>query len=98
MHKTLHPRDDTDRLCVSRKGGGRGIDSIQDSVDASIQRLKDYISKRGGRLITANRNNTDNRYINRIKIPENKNEKANTSMDTLSDKQTKSHSRKLRHG
>ena len=38
MHKALHPRDDVDRLCVSRKEGGRGFTSIEDSVDASIQR------------------------------------------------------------
>ena len=34
---------------------------IEDSVDASIQRLEDYIQKRWGRLITATRNNTDTR-------------------------------------
>ena len=43
MHKALHPRDDVDRLYVSRKKGGRGLASIQDSVDASIQRLEDNI-------------------------------------------------------
>ena len=36
MHKELHLRDDVDRLYVSRKEGGRGLDSIEDSVDASI--------------------------------------------------------------
>ena len=41
MHKALHPRDDVDRLYVSRKEGGRGLASIEDSVDASIQRLED---------------------------------------------------------
>ena len=45
MHKALHPRDDIDRLYVSRKEGGRGLASIEDSVDAPIQRLKDYIEK-----------------------------------------------------
>ena len=45
MHKTLHPRVDVDRLYVSRKEGGRGLASIEDSVDASIQRLEDYIEK-----------------------------------------------------
>ena len=45
MHKALHPRDDVDRLYVSRKEGGRGLSSIEDSVDASIQRLEDYIEK-----------------------------------------------------
>ena len=37
MHKALHPRDDVDRLYVSRKEGGRGLASIEDSVDTSIQ-------------------------------------------------------------
>ena len=43
MHEALHLRDDVDRLYVSRKEGGRGLASIEHSVDASIQRLKDYI-------------------------------------------------------
>ena len=43
MHKALHPRDNVDRLYASRKEGGRGLASIEDSVDASIQRLEDYI-------------------------------------------------------
>ena len=63
MHKALHPRDDTDRLYVSKKEG-RGRVSIQDSVDASIQWHKDYINKRRGRLITTIRNNTNNTSIN----------------------------------
>ena len=48
MHKALHPRDDIDRLYVSRKEGGRGLVSTGDSVDASIQRLEDYIEKLEG--------------------------------------------------
>ena len=47
MHKTLHSRDDVDRLYVSSKEGGRGLASIGDSVDALIKLLKDYIEKRG---------------------------------------------------
>ena len=43
MHKALHPKDDVDRLYVSRKQGGRGLASIEDTVDASIHRLEDYI-------------------------------------------------------
>ena len=39
MHKALPPRDDIDRLYVPRKEGGRGLTSIEDSVDASIQWL-----------------------------------------------------------
>ena len=37
MHKALHPRDDIDRLYVSRKERERGLTNIEDSVDASIQ-------------------------------------------------------------
>ena len=44
-HKALHPKDDVDRLYVPRKEGGRGLDSIEGSVDTSIQRLEDYIEK-----------------------------------------------------
>ena len=66
MRKVLHPRDDIDRLYVSRKEGGKGLasteDSIEDSVDASIQQLGDYMKKRGGRLITATRNNRQQKH------------------------------------
>ena len=65
MHKVLYPRDDADRLYMSRKEGGRGLASIEDSVDASIQRLQDYIEKRGKRLIIATINNIDNTRNNR---------------------------------
>ena len=60
MHKALHPRDDVDRIYLSRKEEGRGLASIEDSVDASIQRLEDYIQKHDGGLITATRNETEN--------------------------------------
>ena len=50
-------------LYLSRKGG-RGLASIQNCVDASMQRFKYYINKRGGRLIIAIRHNTDNTSIN----------------------------------
>ena len=41
MQKALHSRD-VDRRYVSRKYEGRGLASIEDSVDASIQRLEGY--------------------------------------------------------
>ena len=66
MHKTLHTRDDVDRLYVLRKEGGRGLASIEDSVDTSIQRLEEYIEKHERRLITAIRKNTDNTIDNRM--------------------------------
>ena len=68
MHKPLHPRDDVDRQYVSRKEGERGLSSIENSVDASIQRLEDYIQKQDRGLITAIRNETDNTMDNRMTI------------------------------
>ena len=50
------------------KEGGRGLASIEDSVDASIQRFEDYIGKHEGRLFTAIRNDTDNTFNNRKTI------------------------------
>ena len=41
---------------------------MENSVDASIQRLKDYIEKCGERMITANRNNTVDTKTNRMEI------------------------------
>ena len=66
MHKALHPEDDVDRLYVSRKDGGRGLASIKDTVDASIQRLVDNIENHERGLITAIRNDTDNTIDDRM--------------------------------
>ena len=41
LHKALHPRDDIDRLYVSRREGGRGLASIEDGIDV----VEDYIEK-----------------------------------------------------
>ena len=68
LHKALPARHDVDRLYVSRKEGGRGLVSIDNSVDASIQRLEEYLQQHGGGLITAIRNNTDNTMDNRMTI------------------------------
>ena len=89
IHKALHPRDDIDRLYVSRKEGGRGLASIEDSFDALIQQLEDYIGKHEWELITATRNDTDYMKTNRMTITKktnkNKNEKKNNSMGILND-------------
>ena len=55
---------------MSRKGGGRELASIEDNVDASIQRREDCILKIGGRLISDIRKNnvimrTNRTIINR---------------------------------
>ena len=66
MHKALHPRDHVDRQYVSRKEGGRELTSIEDSLDASIQRLEHYIEKHERGLITTIRNDTDNTIDDRM--------------------------------
>ena len=90
MQNVLHPRDDVYRLYVSIKG--KEISGVEDSVDTSIQRLGDFIEKCRGKLITATRNNTDNR----TKISRKQKLQKNNSMDILSDKEMIYHTRKLR--
>ena len=68
MHKALPPREDVDRLYISRKEGGRVLVNIEDSVNASIQPLENYIEKHEGGLITAIRNDTDNTMDNTMTI------------------------------
>ena len=42
MHKALHMRVDIDKFIMSRKEGRRGLDGIEDWVEAKIQGLKKY--------------------------------------------------------
>ena len=83
MHKALHHRDDVDRLYVSRKEGGRGLTSDEDTVDASIQRLEDYIEKHERGLITTIRNDTDNTIDERMTTTRGENGRENNSMAAL---------------
>ena len=53
MQKVLHPRDEADSLFESENEGGIELTSIEDSLDASIQRLEDYIAKHKEGLITS---------------------------------------------
>ena len=68
MHKALYPRDDVDRQYVSRKEGEKGLASIENSFDASIQRHEDYIEKHERELITAIPNYPDNTIDGRMTI------------------------------
>ena len=47
---------------------GRGLASIEDNIDASIQRLEDNIEKLERGLITAIKNDSDNTVTNRLTI------------------------------
>ena len=83
MHKARHHREDVDRLYESRKEGGRGLASIEDNIDASIQRLEDYIEKHERRLITAIRNGTDYTIDERMTITRKQNGEKNNCMAAL---------------
>ena len=58
----------------------------------------DHIKKRKGWQITATRNSTNKTRINRSTITKNRRGKNNNCMDISSDKQAKSHTRRLGHG
>ena len=85
MNEVLNPRDDVDRPYVSRKEGGRGLASIEDSVDVSIQRLEDYIEKHERGLITDIRNDTDNTLDDRMTISRKQKWEKNNSMVASND-------------
>ena len=40
MHKVLYPKDDIDKLYVSRKEEERGRFSLEDCVDSTIKRIQ----------------------------------------------------------
>ena len=54
---------------TSRKEGEGGLASIEDNINASIQRLEDYIEKRGRESITTTRK----KHTNNTKTEQNEN-------------------------
>ena len=98
MHKALHPRDDVDRLYVSRKEGGRGLASIEDSVGTSIHRLENYIQKHEERLITATRHKTENTMNNRMTITRKQKWEGKQLYGRFKRLKNISHTTKLGHG
>ena len=61
-------RVNIDRQYVSRKEEGRGLASMEDSIDALIQQLENNIEKRSEGLFTTTRNDTDHTMANRMTI------------------------------
>ena len=59
MYKALHPRDDVDRLFVSRKERGRGLTIIEGCIEEYIQPHEGNIERHDGGLNTVIRNDTD---------------------------------------
>ena len=68
IYKVLHPKDNIVRLYVSRKEG----ESIDVSIDPSIQRLEDYTKKHEGGLITAIGNDINYTKANSMTIKKTK--------------------------
>ena len=70
MYTAFHPRNDKDRLYVTRKEGGRRFDNIKDSLDAWIRWLKNNITNSKERQIIAASNAADSKRTKRTKITE----------------------------
>ena len=62
MHKALHLKDHIDRLYVVKKRR-RGLTSIEDCIDSSIQELEDNIRNIKERLITAANNSIGKNFV-----------------------------------
>ena len=92
MHKVLYPRDDKDRQYVTRKEGGGGFTSIEDSIDVLMWGLEDYIKKSKKDLLQQPLAAlTTQRQTEQQQKLRNQNKKTNNDMDTLNVKLTKSH-------
>ena len=55
MHGALHPKSDVDRLYIPRKEGGRGLQSVEDTVAIAIAGLESYVRISTEAFITAAR-------------------------------------------
>ena len=98
MRKVLHPGNDVERLYMSRRERGSGLASIEDSVDASIQRLEDYIKSAEEDWLQPPQTIQTTQGPAERQLPENKSEKKNNFMDVLSDWQATSQTRKRGRG
>ena len=66
MSSTLWASQEEIIIIINGKERRRGLASIEDTVDASIQRREDYIEKHERGLITTIRNDTDNTIGERV--------------------------------
>ena len=55
MHNTLPPKSNVDRLYISRKVGGRGLQGIEEAVKFKKLGLENYVKESKERLLTAAR-------------------------------------------
>ena len=92
VSKALPLRDDKNRLHVLRKEGGRGHVSSGDRVDTSIRRIEDFMKREERKTNYCNINNS---MIYRAAITRKQKLKNSICIDISSDKQPKSHMRRI---
>ena len=83
MHETLDPKDDIDRLFVSKKEGGRGHVNIEYCIEATIQGLEECAKKSKERLITAAKHSNINSYQKKKKSINKKSRNKNWKKKTI---------------
>ena len=55
MHNALDPRSNVDRLYIPRGEGGRGLLSVEDTVNLAKLRLQEYVKMSDEMLVSAAR-------------------------------------------
>ena len=53
LHHALHPQADIEKLYFKRSEGGRGLMSVEDSVNSEMNRLSRYVESCNGSLLEA---------------------------------------------
>ena len=53
LHHALHPQADIEKLYFKRSEGGRGLMSVDDSVNSEMNRLSRYVESCNGSLLEA---------------------------------------------
>ena len=72
VYKIHHPKADIDRLCVKRKGGGRGLLQIEAAYKAEIINIAEYL----------NTNYKEDQFVNIVKSHESTQPNMNSVLKT----------------
>ena len=55
MHNALHPKSNSDRLYIPRKEGGKGMESVKETINVTNLGLENYVKESGECLLTTTR-------------------------------------------
>ena len=88
MHGSLHPRADVDRLYVPRKSGGRGLLSVEDSINKEENSISQYIKTSTEPILKL----TTEILLNKSPVPK------ETYTDNIRSKRMEAWSQKKLHG